>query len=47
MTGPKPAENIPLPEYGAVDQIEISIDSKEQYRKALQQLESIGIPYQY
>lgn len=40
------AENIPLPEYGAVDQIEISIDSKEQYRKALQQLESIGIPYQ-
>ena len=39
-------EPISLPEYGAVDQIEISIDSKAQYRNALQQLESIGIPYQ-
>lgn len=39
-------EPINLPEYGSVEQIEFSTQSKQEYRNAVQQLETIGIPYQ-
>lgn len=39
-------EPIDMAEYGSVEQIEFSTDSKQAYRNAVQQLEIIGIPYQ-
>lgn len=35
-----------MPEHGIVEQIEFATESKAQFQNALQQLESIGIPYQ-
>ncbi|MBF2751154.1 MULTISPECIES: lactoylglutathione lyase [Staphylococcus] len=40
------SEEIKMPEHGIVEQIEFATESKAQFQNALQQLESIGIPYQ-
>jgi len=39
-------KELKMPEHGIVEQIEFATESKTQFQNALQQLESIGIPYQ-
>lgn len=39
-------EDLKMPKHGIVEQIEFATESKAQFQNALQQLESIGIPYQ-
>lgn len=39
-------EDLKMPKHGIVEQIEFATESKAQFQNGLQQLESIGIPYQ-
>lgn len=39
-------EEILMPEHGILEQIEFGIESKSQFQKTIEELESIGIPYQ-